>query len=63
MELAAVCVRGDNSVVFHPGGHYLPAGRQYVNVMLGFVMHCVGLAGTGGRAEGEGEGDDLDFPF
>lgn len=61
MQLVAACVRGDNSVVFHPGGHYLPAGRQYVNVMLGFVMHCVGLAGTSGKAEGES--DDLDLPF
>lgn len=63
MELVAACVRGDQRVVFHPGGHYLPAGRQYVSVLLGFVLDCVG-AGKGKEAGGGSvEGSSLDLPF
>lgn len=60
MELVAACVRGDQRVVFHPGGHYLPAGRQYAGVLLGFVLDCVGGKGDG---DGSAEGPGLDLPF
>lgn len=50
MALVRACVDGEKRVVFHPGGHYLPAGRQYVNVLLGFMLECV----DPGRARGEG---------
>ncbi|KAH0607425.1 uncharacterized protein H6S33_002459 [Morchella sextelata] len=28
---------GEPRVVYHPGGHYLPAGKQFANVAVGFV--------------------------
>lgn len=61
MQLVQACVDGKRHVVFHPGGHYLPAGRQYVGVLVGFVRECVGLgsAGEGGKVVGGG----LDLPF
>lgn len=58
MELVQACVDGPRRVVFHPGGHYLPAGRQYVGVLVGFVRECVGL-----ESEKVVAGGGLDLPF
>lgn len=64
MQLVEACgVDGAHRVVFHPGGHYLPAGRQYVGVLVGFVRDCMGLGlGLGLGSEKE-VGGGLDLPF
>lgn len=60
MALVEACVDGARRVVFHPGGHYLPAGRQYVNVLLGFVRESVGLETA--KVDKSGM-EGLDLPF
>lgn len=47
-------------VVFHPGGHFLPSQKQYLNILIGFIREMV--------AEREGNGgeesvEDMDVPF
>lgn len=38
LELVEACEGGEKRKVYHPGGHYLPAGRQYANVLIGFIL-------------------------
>lgn len=47
-------------VVYHPGGHYLPAGKQFANVVVAFVReHTKPVVG-----EKEEVGvEDMDVPF
>ncbi|KAH8149153.1 uncharacterized protein LAJ45_06692 [Morchella importuna] len=50
---------GEPRVVYHPGGHYLPAGKQFANVVVGFVReHAKPVVGV----EEEGV-EDMDVPF
>lgn len=56
MALVQACEEGERRVVYHPGGHYLPAGKQYVNVLLGFVVDQV-------KEKEEVGVEDMDFPF
>lgn len=56
--LVDACEGGEKRVVYHPGGHYLPSGRQFVNVLLGFVLDSLK------PEEVEEVGvEDMDVPF
>ncbi|KAK4227364.1 putative seine hydrolase [Podospora fimiseda] len=34
------CEEGKRAVVVHPGGHYVPVGKEWVMPVAGFVMKC-----------------------
>ncbi|KAF6222986.1 hypothetical protein HO133_001037 [Letharia lupina] len=64
MQLVSVCEGGEGMVVVHPGGHFVPSQKPWLDAVVGFVKQ---------RMEGEGEGkkedkeeervEDMDVPF
>ncbi|CAZ80596.1 unnamed protein product [Tuber melanosporum] len=38
LKLSRACVGGEERKVYHPGGHYLPAGKQYANMLLAYIL-------------------------
>ena len=51
--------------VVHPGGHFLPSQRPWLDAAVGFVKNCLGKANGGGSetARGEEKAEDMDVPF
>lgn len=61
--LAAVCDSGAGRVVVHPGGHFVPSQKAWLDAVVGFVRECVEGSGEG-RTKGEEVGvEDMDVPF
>lgn len=61
MQLVGVCEGGEGRVVVHPGGHFVPSQKSWLDAVVGFVRQ---------RMEGEGEieeederVEDMDVPF
>ncbi|KAI5801513.1 serine hydrolase FSH [Peziza echinospora] len=87
LAVARVCERGNvgrkdgegSLTVYHPGGHYLPGGKQFLGVLAGWVAGRVrearerelgiisdGASGGGGEKkeeEVEEKVEDMDVPF
>ena len=64
--LVDVCEGGDDRVVVHPGGHFVPSGKIWLDAVVGFVRGCVegGRKGGGVRIEErEQRVEDMDVPF
>ena len=40
MELADACIDGRKRLVYHPGGHFVPTGKEMVGVLTGFIRDC-----------------------
>ena len=49
------------TVVVHPGGHFVPAGRQYLDAVVGFIQ--AKMEGHGQHREKEERAEDMDVPF
>ena len=64
-ELISACEEGEERVVVHPGGHFVPSQRPWLDVVVGFVEECVGGAegGSGKKAKEEESVEDMDVPF
>jgi len=59
LRLVRAC-EGPERVIYHPGGHFLPTQKQYVNALVGFIQeNCVDV----GKVEGEEKVEDMDVPF
>ncbi|KAL8800174.1 MAG: hypothetical protein Q9182_005375, partial [Xanthomendoza sp. 2 TL-2023] len=55
-------------VVVHPGGHFLPCQRVWLDAAVGFVGECLRRVGGCGEGVGKGEGEeerveDMEVPF
>jgi hypothetical protein len=62
LALAAGSEEGKGQVVYHPGGHFLPASqKQTVAALIGFVREAI--EGSGGAAKREESAEDMDMPF
>lgn len=62
--LVGVCEGGEGRVVVHPGGHFVPSQKPWLDAVVGFVRECV--EGGGGREEEKEEEvreEDMDVPF
>ncbi|KAI4175130.1 MAG: hypothetical protein LQ343_001891 [Gyalolechia ehrenbergii] len=66
----ALVERCENArVVVHPGGHFLPSQRPWLDAAVGYVRECMEAAGDGvggnwERKRNEEEGvEDMDVPF
>ncbi|RAK92598.1 dihydrofolate reductase [Aspergillus costaricaensis CBS 115574] len=58
----AVDVEG--RVVVHPGGHFVPAQRPYLDAVVGFVRGVLGDGGNGGKKEKEEvDVNEMELPF
>ncbi|CZR58490.1 related to dihydrofolate reductase [Phialocephala subalpina] len=51
------CSEETRKVVYHPGGHFVPVGKDMAGVLLGFVKECCEVK------KREESLDDLDIPF
>lgn len=61
--LIEACEKGNGGeVVWHPGGHFLPSQRLYLDAVVKFVTQCMGDGGVEGKKEEE-RAEDMDVPF
>ena len=60
--LVSCCEGGDDRVVVHPGGHFLPTQRQWLDTTIGFIRSCVWPQQASSRPE-ETNAEDMDVPF
>jgi hypothetical protein len=56
-SLALVDVCEDARKVYHPGGHFVPAGKEMAGVLVGFIKECCT------DKEKEESAEDMDVPF
>ena len=56
------CEKAHDRVVIHPGGHFLPSQKVWLDATVGFIRDCV----TGGKQNQhtqEDDVEDMDVPF
>ena len=56
------CKNGSDRVVTHPGGHFLPSQKIWLDAAVGFVKECVNGVATS-KAIKEDDVEDMDVPF
>jgi pimeloyl-ACP methyl ester carboxylesterase len=55
LRLAKACVGGEERVVYHPGGHFVPGAKPFVGVLVGFLKEVLREQGNeSGPAEVNG---------
>lgn len=52
------CSEGARKVIYHPGGHFVPVGKDMAGVLTGFIKNCCEVK----KVEEEGV-EDMDVPF
>ena len=62
--LADTCA-GQAEVVLHPGGHFVPGGKRFLDVAVGFVRLALerDTKDSGSRIKEEESVEDMDVPF
>lgn len=53
----------EERVVVHPGGHFLPSQRPWLDACVGFVKEALETGETTGKKEEEERVEDMDVPF
>ena len=62
--LIEVCEGGDDRVVIHPGGHFVPSQRRWLDAVVGFIRDQVEKPQSRGPSGLEDEKvEDMDVPF
>jgi hypothetical protein len=59
LGLVERCVGKDGEkgrMVFHPGGHFVPVGKEWVGILVGFIRECCI------EVKKEGSAEDVGFP-
>jgi predicted esterase len=41
LALVGVCEKGSGRTVYHPGGHFVPVGKEWGGVLVGFIRECI----------------------
>lgn len=59
LSLADSCEEGSRRIVHHPGGHFVPIGKQMVQLLIGFIRDT---SAEIVREEDE-DAEDMDVPF
>lgn len=62
MQLVGSCEGGEERVVVHPGGHFVPSQKPWLDAVVGFVKECVEGEEKGEEKEEE-RVEDMDVPF
>lgn len=62
LALVEKCVEGRREVVRHPGGHFVPVGKEMSAALVGFVRMCLEDKKSGEDDEEENV-EDMDVPF
>jgi Serine hydrolase (FSH1) len=50
-------------LVFHPGGHFLPSSKQFLDVLVSFICRVLKLEGHNVIQRHEDPVEDMDMPF
>ena len=63
--LVEACVEEERRVLVHPGGHFLPGGKVWVEGVVGFIRDAMEgrLGGEEGQKGEEERVEDMDVPF
>ena len=62
MQLVGACEGGEGRVVVHPGGHFVPSQKPWLDAVVGFVKQS--MEGQGEKEDREEERiEDMDVPF
>lgn len=59
LALVEKTVGGEGRKVYHPGGHFVPIGKEMVGVLIGFIRETCGKD----EASKEESVEDMDVPF
>jgi predicted esterase len=51
----------NTQIVIHPGGHFVPSGKQYLDTIAAFIKQKISSDGT--KNETEERAEDMDVPF
>ena len=66
-RLVAACEEASREVLVHPGGHFVPSQRVYLDAVVGFVGRCCRGGGVAESAEWkpkqEESVEEMDVPF
>ncbi|RDW86193.1 alpha/beta hydrolase [Aspergillus mulundensis] len=65
-SLVEACVgdpESEGKVVWHPGGHFLPSQRPYLDAAVRFIRECLEGGQQGGKGKEEEDVNDMDLPF
>ncbi|KAB8356397.1 hypothetical protein FH972_023980 [Carpinus fangiana] len=66
LRLVEGCVVGEGrgKVVYHPGGHFVPASQKvYQAALVDFIREVLGGGGDGKQGREEEKAEDMDMPF
>lgn len=63
MQLVGACEGGEGRVVVHPGGHFVPSQKLWLDAVVGFVKGCMEGEKGGKEDEEEERVEDMDVPF
>ncbi|CAF9921776.1 MAG: hypothetical protein ALECFALPRED_001871 [Alectoria fallacina] len=61
MQLVSVCEGGEGRVVVHPGGHFVPSQKPWLDAVVGFIKQR--MEGEGKTEKIEKRVEDMDVPF
>jgi hypothetical protein len=50
-------------VVVHPGGHFVPIGKEWVAALVGFIRQAIEGGGEISKKEEDANVEDMDVPF
>ncbi|KAL9617910.1 MAG: hypothetical protein Q9160_007337 [Pyrenula sp. 1 TL-2023] len=50
-------------VLRHPGGHFVPSSRQYLDGVVEFIKQCLGASERKDELQGEENVEDMEVPF
>lgn len=57
LALVEACEEGSKRVLYHPGGHFVPIGKEMSGALVGFIRECCE------EKKGEEGVEDMDVPF
>ena len=61
--LVEVCEGGSERVLMHPGGHFVPSQKVWLEGVVRFMRECVEGGEKGGEGKEEEKVEDMDVPF
>lgn len=63
--LVDACDGHSRVALHHPGGHFVPSGKHFVNAAVGFIQNALREGGIGGKKKEEEEErvEDMEMPF
>jgi predicted esterase len=50
-------------VVWHPGGHFVPSQKPFLDAPVHFIRKCLGIIADGNEKESEVNMEEMELPF